>query len=227
MKLKLSRKKEEVPGVTSFILEPEEPFTWRAGQYLHYTLPHESADSRKIERYFTISSAPFEKNIRITTRLSEEGSSFKKTLFDLPIGSEIDVGYPDGHFVVDDPDKEMVFIAGGIGVTPYRSILLDLDHRELPINVTLLYANRDENFVYKSDLEELAERHEQLKIHYFVSPQKIDEDAIRKLVPDLGKPIMYISGPEPMVQAFEKMLAQMGVPDDHIKRDYFPGYDWP
>jgi ferredoxin-NADP reductase len=76
-------------------------------------------------------------------------------------------------------------------------------------------------------LDAIATRHPTLKIDYFIGDRRIDEAAIRAAVPDLAKPVFYISGPEPMVEAFEKMLKGMGVPDDHVKHDYFPGYDWP
>jgi ferredoxin-NADP reductase len=79
MKLRLIQKHQELHDVCSFVFEPEEPITWEAGQYMHYNFPHPDTDDRGVERWFTISTAPFEKNIRITTRLAlEKGSSFKK-----------------------------------------------------------------------------------------------------------------------------------------------------
>ena len=145
----------------------------------------------------------------------------------MSIGGVIEAEGPAGDFVVEDSSHEMVFIAGGIGITPYRSILLDLAHRELPMNVTLLYANRDNDFIFKKELEALAEKHPTFTIHYFVEPNRIDEDEIRENISSTEKPLFYLSGPEPMADALEKMLAQIGVPDEHIKRDYFPGYPWP
>lgn len=226
MKLTLIDKKEEIPGVTTFIWKTDEDFTWKAGQLLHYTLPHENPDDRGIERFFTISYPPSGKNITITTRFAgEKGSSFKRALFSLPIGGEIEADNLEGDFTVEDPSEEYVFIAGGIGITPFHSILLELDAQNLPINVKLLYANRDENFVFKEELDALAEKHPNFKIRYFVEPLRIDKAAIREEVPDLSRPIFYVSGPEPMVIAFEKMLGEMGIPAPHIKRDEFPGYD--
>src|SRR5207244_1615721 len=106
-------------------------------------------------------------------------------------------------------------------ITPYRSILLDLDHKGFSINTKLLYANRDKNFVFKEELEMLAEKHPNFKIKYFVNPNRIDEKAIKEKVPDLSKPIFYVSGPAPMVFAFEKMLDQIGVSKEHVKLDDF------
>lgn len=227
MKLTLISKKSEAGGATSFVFQPDSALAWQAGQFLHYTLPHKNPDERKTERYFTISAAPFEKNVMVTARFSEKGSSFKKALSALPIGGTIEAEGPEGDFVVDDPSAEFVFIAGGIGVTPYRSILLDLDNKGISIKCKLLYANRDNNFIFREELEALAKKHPNFRIRYFVDPERIDEAAIKQEAPDLAKPIFYVSGPEPMTEAFGKMLLGMGVADARLKRDYFPGYNWP
>ena len=236
MKLTLIDKRKEAGDATSFILKPEPPaadaapFTWQAGQFLHYTLPHDNPDDRKMERYFTISAAPHEGHIMITTRLLPDASkmsSFKKTLASLPIGGTIEADGPDGDFVIENPAAEFVFIAGGIGITPYRAILLDLDSRGVDIHARLLYSNRNQDFVFKSELDALAQKHKNFTIRYIVDPEKIDEAMIRQEIPDLTKPIVYVSGPEPMTEAFEKWMLAMGIPEAHLKRDYFPGYNWP
>lgn len=227
MKLTLIEKKTETSTATTFIFKADEELTWTAGQLLHYTLPHENPDDRGIERYFTISAAPSTKHITITTKFAgEKSSSFKKALFALPLGSVIEADGLEGDFILPDASQESVFIAGGIGITPYHSILAEADALGSDIHVTLLYANSDNEFVFKNELEQLTDKQPHFKIHYFVSPERINEEAIRKYVPDLTKPIFYISGPEPMVEAFEKMLAKMDIDDSHIKRDFFPGYTW-
>lgn len=231
MKITLNNKKKETPDVTSFIFSSRVPIKWTAGQFLFYTFPHDDTDQRGITRYFTVSSAPFEKHIMLTTRFAKEkSSSFKQKLFKSPIGTEIEVTDPDGDFAIEDlpagrhvPGNKYIFIAGGIGITPYRSILLDLDHKNLPINVTLLYANHDNNFVYKEELEALAAKHPTFKINYFVSPRHIEWKDIYGV---LGvQPLIYVSGPEPMVESFEKILKKNGVPESRTKFDFFPGYD--
>ncbi|MGH7267095.1 MAG: ferredoxin--NADP reductase [Candidatus Rokuibacteriota bacterium] len=228
MQLTLVAKKGETNDTTSFIFESAAPLTWRAGQFLRYALPHADPDDRQTSRYFTVASAPFEGVVMLTTRFMREGgSSFKRALQDISPGARVEVGQPAGDFVVDDPSAEYVFIAGGIGITPYRAILLDLDHRGLPINATLLYANRSAEFVYQGEIDAVASRHPRLRMRYFVAPERITEEAIRTAARDLRTRVFYISGPEPMVEALERTLAEMGVPDAHVKRDYFPGYDWP
>ena len=227
-KLTLEHKHQETKDTMSFRFMSEELKSWKPGQYLHYTLEHPHPDSRGSERYFTISSAPFEGHIQLTTRFSEKkSSSFKKALLGMTVGGTIEANGLEGDFVVENPDKSLVFIAGGIGVTPYRAILLALDHTRVPVNVDLLYANRDENFPYKAELERLAKKHATFRIHYFTGPKRLDEKAIVAAIGDVGKPLFYVSGPEPMVGAFEKILKSMDVPKSRVKTDYFPGYSWP
>lgn len=226
MKLKLIDKRQEAPEVYTFIFQPETPLTWQGGQFLIYTLPHADMDEKKDKRFFSIASAPAEKNIYLTTRITDKPSSFKKALLELPIGGEIEAEGPSGGFTADG-SKDYAFIAGGIGITSIRSILADLDAKKIPIKGRLLYANRDKNIAFKNDLEAIAGCNSEFRIDHFIDPERITEDSIKSLAPDLSKYVFFVSGPEPMVEAMEKMLAGMGIADDKIKRDYFPGYDWP
>lgn len=225
MKLNLTGRKTEVPGVESFIFEPTGPASWKAGQFFHYVLHHEPTDNRGSDRWFTIATAPSEKAVMITTRLAaDNGSSFKKALVALNIGDAIEVSELEGDFTVDDLEKEYVFIAGGIGITPFRSILKDLEQKGKQISATLLYANRDQNIAYKDELEALAKNNPGLKINYVISPERVDIAKIKSLVPDMQKPMFYVSGPEPMVESLGSALKEAGVPAERIKQDWFPGY---
>lgn len=225
MKLQLSKVKNELTDVRTFIFEPPQPLTWQPGQYMHYVLEHPEADDRGVERWFTIAAAPYEKHIQITTRLaSDHGSSFKRALIKLQPGDEIEADGPKGKFVLDDPVKQHIFIAGGIGITPFRAMLLQLDHDKQPINVDLLYANRNDNFVFDKELMNLADHHPQFKIHKFVDPARIETKDIKAVAAKLDDPEYYVSGPEPMVEAFEKTLKSMGIAEAKIHLDFFPGY---
>lgn len=225
MFLTLSGKKEEISNVTSFYFEPDHPLNWEPGQFLNYFLEDKNPDGRRIDRYFSIASAPFEGKLMLTTRFAKEISTFKKDLRHLNIGDRIEAKGPMGSFGVDDPSKEYVFLAGGIGITPFRSILLDLDYKKSAINVILLYANRNNEIIFKDELEGLGKKHSTFKIHYIIDPERIDENKIRSLISDLRTPNYYLSGPEPMLEAFVPMLSGMGVSNDKIKLDYFPGYE--
>jgi ferredoxin-NADP reductase len=224
MKLTLRERKQETPDVESFIFSLTEDLIWKPGQFLHYVLHHEPTDDRGSDRWFTIASAPFEKKVMITTRFdATRSSTFKKTLQELKLDEQIEVSDLDGDFVLGDADAKHVFIAGGIGVTPFHSILKEADHTGQKLDVTLLYANRDEHAPYKIEFDEFAVRNPKLRITYFIG-ERIDEAAIRKAVPDLKTPLFYVSGPEPMVESFGVLLKNMGVPSAQVKQDWFPGY---
>ncbi|SRR5258708_4420035 len=226
MKLTLINRKQEVENCFSFIFKPENSLSWKAGQFLHYHLDDPKPDERETNRFFSIAAAPFEENVMLTTKfMPGDGSTFKQDLQKLSLGQTLEVSGPNGSFIVEDPEKKYVFIAGGIGITPFRAILLQLNYEQKPINVTLLYANRNDQIIYQNELDVLNLNNPNFQIHYLIDPQKVDEQTVRSLVPDLKTPIFYISGPEPMVQAIETMLEGMGIEKERVKRDYFPGYE--
>jgi ferredoxin-NADP reductase len=227
MKFTLSATKQEANDTFSFIFAPEQPLQWKAGQLLRYVLNYPNPDDRGAERFFSIASAPHEKHVMLTTRFASKSSSFKKALKNLTPGDAIEAHDLEGDFVVDDSKKKFVFIAGGIGITPFRAILLDLDYNKKPLNVQLLYANHDNDFPYRKELDALRGRHPEFRIDYVVSPNRIDEKSIQQLVPDIQKPMLYVSGPEPMVESMDETLKKIGVPEERIKNDFFPGYEWP
>jgi ferredoxin-NADP reductase len=192
MKFTLSATMQEASETFSFIFAPEQPLQWKAGQLLRYVLNHPNPDNRGVERFFSIASAPHEKHVMVTTRFAPKSSSFKKALKNLSPGDAIEAHDLEGDFVVDDSEKTFVFIAGGIGITPFRAILLDLDYNKKPLNAQLLYANRDNDFPYRKELEAIRKRHPEFRIDYVVSPNRIDEKSIPRLVPDIQKPMFYV-----------------------------------
>ncbi len=182
-------------------------------------------DDRADDRFFSIASAPYEREIRITARYPDQPSSFKKALHDLPLGAEIDAEYPTGDFIIEDPSPSYVFLAGGIGITAFRPMLLDLAYKNQPINVTLIYANRSpDSILFKEDLEKLLPTNPNFKVHYLYDPERIDQNLIEQYVPDISDVTFYISGPEPMVESLYKMIEDMGVRPEKIKHDHYPGY---
>jgi ferredoxin-NADP reductase len=224
MQLRLIDRVQETSDVITFIWQTDEPLTWRAGQFMRYALPHE-ADDRGIPRWFTIAAPPYELYPRITTRFSSEKSStFKVALQALPIGGAIEASRPGGDFIVDDLTRPLVLLAGGIGITPFRSILLQLEHDGVPFSAHLLYANRTDEYPFRTELESLKAKHTTFSIEYFTGDQHITREAIEYVAASFARPLYYISGPEPMVIGYQDMLMTAGVPEVDIKTDYFPGY---
>jgi ferredoxin-NADP reductase len=224
LKLIFVKKEHEVENVYSFYFDAPEGITWTAGQFLHYTLNHPNADDRGIKRWFTISTAPFEKLVRITTRINEEkSSSFKSALMQLKEGDQIESEAPEGDFVFGDPNKKYVFFAGGIGITPFRSMLAQLEHEGKDFKVDFLYANRTDQLVFGDELSRLEQKHADFHIRKFIGDNKVTLETLKPYMDDQDT-IIYVSGPEPMVEDFDKQLKDAGMNEERVKGDYFPNY---
>jgi ferredoxin-NADP reductase len=223
MKLTLKEKRPEITGVKTFIFEPEQPISWQPGQYMHYVLEHPDQDDRGTERWFTIASAPFEKYIQITTRFDgERESSFKQALDAMDPGDTIEADGPKGKFILQEGEHHHVFIAGGIGITPFRSMLAHMAHDNKTARIDLLYANRDNVFVFGDELKSIRSENPDFQILEFVD-RRIEEPDLQKYLDDKSA-VFYISGPEPMVEAYEELFDKLGVEKDRVMTDYFPGY---
>jgi len=226
MKIILIKRIQEAKDVYSFIFKSEKQITWEAGQHIFLKIPHLNPDNRGIIRHFTISSAPFEKNISITSRFDiEKGSSFKKSLLKLRTGSTVEAFNLRGNFTIKDLKAKYAFIAGGIGITPYRSILLDLSNKKNSVNIILLYGNKEQDIVFKETLDAIESKYNWLKIHYIIEPQIIDEEIIENKVPDFKERIFYISGSLNMVKAIQNILLRLNIKESSILKDYFQGYE--
>lgn len=226
MKMKLIKKEPVAGDVVSFVFDPEQSVATKAGQYFHYILPHDSADDRGVERWFTNSAAPSEGSVRISTRLAgESGSSFKRALDGLEIGQEVEADGPEGSFTVEDFSRNYVFVAGGIGITPIRSILAEAKYNDSPLKATLLYGNRNENIPFKDELDAIAAANPDVVINYLVDPERIDAALVKRYVDAADDPLVYVSGPEPMVKSLGEELKNLGVAEESIKLDDFPGYE--
>lgn len=211
-------------SISNFWFKPARQFAFSPGQFLEYTLAHSYPDTRGVRRYFTIASSPTEPQVLLTSRFSEPSSTFKQALQKMKEGNEIVASKVAGDFVLpSDAQKKLAFIAGGIGITPFRSIvkyLLDTNQRR---DIVLLYGARGEDdLVFRNIFEEVQQKFGMRTVYVLERP--IDEATIRREIPDFQERLFYISGPEAMVQAMTKLLASMGIPRRQIKRDYFPGY---
>ena len=234
----LKQKLRITPDSLDFIFATnQKKFTYTPGQYVEWTLPHKNTDSRGNRRYFTLASSPTEEDIRIGVKFYDNGSSYKRALMSMNRETPIIAAQIAGDFVLPkDPEKKLVFIAGGIGITPYRSMvkyLLDTNEKR---TITILYSARTTNdFAYKNIFEQ-ARNELGIKTLYIVTDQgttishqhirteTIKAEMIKKEVPDYLERIFYISGTQSMVKAMKAILSDIGVPSHQVKVDYFSGY---
>ncbi len=224
MKLILKKIVQNTSDIKTFVFDNNGTIGWIAGQYMRYQLPHSNPDDRGISRFFTISSAPFEKDIHLTTRITPPSSTFKQSLNNLKIGQTIEAFGPNGKFIVQDPDSPSIFIAGGIGITPYYSIIKQLHHQKAPINTTLLYANKTEDAVFKKELDKFAQISPSFRIEYFIGDNRLEISHIQRLISKSPSSTIYLSGPEQMMASLSKSLLDIGVAEESIWHDFFPGY---
>ena len=133
---------------------------------------------------------------------------------------------PQGEFIIEEYSKSYVFIAGGIGITPFRSILVELDHIEKlkEMEIILLYSNRNNDIVFKDELDLLAIRNTTFKVRYIISPEVCNIEMLKAVIPGYRDKTYYISGPPGMVASIGESLAAENIDDSQINRDFFPGY---
>ncbi len=227
--LTFDKQVQELPGVVSFQFKPQPGLRWHAGQYMVYFMPGAAFDFLlPFVRPFTISTSPDEGYVRITTRIIDRPSVFKRQLLKIQPGARVLAGGPYGFFTLTDTSKEYVFLAGGIGITAFRAILADLTARGTMPRITLFYSNRSADILFKSELDRLAKRFPQFTVRYLTDPERIDATMVRTHVPDVMAPTYYLSGPKPMVVGVSKQLQQeLGIPRSQLKHDAFDGYPWP
>ena len=221
--LTLTSKENLAGNVWAFRFEADTPTSWTPGQFIRIELPHDNPDDEGTKRWFTISSTPHEGYIQITTRVTD--TTFKQALAALPIGGTINlVEQPDGDFVWQESEKPLVFIAGGIGITPFYSMLKARGHSGQPVLATLIYNGRTDELPFKVEFEEASRRHPEFKVHYVIGEQ-LTTEKLTELVPNISSSQVYISGAESMVEALGKQLEESGLANDNLHQDFFPHYN--
>ena len=233
--LKLKEKIRLSQDVFEFVFTRDRYNAFRPGQYMEWTLAHAHADSRSVRRYFTIASSPTDRDIRLGVKFYAPSSTFKKALFSLQPGDSIVASQLSGDFTLPrDASEKLVFIAGGIGITPFRSMVQYLLDKGEKRPITILYANKTPaDAVYRDTLDR-AEHELGIKTVYaYTDPnapqivgsvRSIDAQVIAREIPDYKERTFYISGPQGMVSAYKDALLDMGIGRSNIKTDYFPGF---
>lgn len=227
MILNFVEKVQNTSDCFSFFFKPSGPVIFKAGQHMNFTLPHDDPDNRGISRFFTVASAPHESRIMITTRIAQKQSStFKKALMSMEKGRNISALPPQGEFIIEDYSKSYVFIAGGIGITPFRAILFDLDYNKKikEMEIFLLYSSRSNEIAFRDEFDLLVSQNASFKVRYVISPEVCNIEMLRITVPDYRDKTYYISGPPGMVKSIGESLAADNIDDSQLKYDFFPGY---
>jgi ferredoxin-NADP reductase len=234
---KLKDRKEVAEGTMTFRFEKPSGWTFKAGQYLDMTLlgPPE-ADSEGNVRSFSIASAPHEETLMVATRMRD--TAFKRVLRTMPFGTAVKVEGPSGGLILHkDFTRTAVLLAGGIGITPFRSIVHWAAKEKLPHRILLFYSNRrPEDAPFLAELQSLEKDNPKYKLIASMTEMEkscrpwsgetglINQEMLGRHLKDAASPIYYIAGPPPMVKGLHEMLNKAGMNDDDIRAEEFGGY---
>jgi ferredoxin-NADP reductase len=236
-KVKLMSRQEIAFGTMAFHFEKPKGFAYKAGQFGDLTLfnPPET-DAEGNTRSFSLASAPYEGDLMVATRMRD--TAFKRVLKTMEVGTEISLDAPYGSLTLhDDARIPAVFLSGGIGVTPVRSIVLQATHDHLPHKIFLFDSNRrPEDAAFLGELTDAQKENPNFTLVGTMTEMEKSAKAWRgetgfvtktmliKSIKDFNLPIYYLSGPKAMVAAMRKVLSEVGVKDDKVSTEEFTGY---
>ncbi|MCC7487082.1 MAG: FAD-dependent oxidoreductase [Burkholderiales bacterium] len=235
--VRLTRSASVAEGTKAFFFSRPAGFTFHAGQSLLLSLiaPPET-DGEGDSRTFTIASAPHEPELMIATRMRD--TAFKRVLQSLPPGTGLDIDGPNGEMILeDDASRPVVFLAGGIGITPFRSMALCAAHARLPHRIVLIYGNRrSEDAAFLDELEETGRRNPNFRLVAVMSeagksahPWSGETGFIRRALIErhVAEPktaLYYFAGPPAMTAAMRALLEELGVGEASMRYEEFYGY---
>lgn len=236
-RVKLLGREEVAEGTIAFHLEKPAGFEFKAGQYLDVTqISPPEKDNEGIARSLSIASAPEEKDLIFATRM--RNTAFKRVMKTMPLGSELEIEGPYGSFTLhNNAARPAVLLAGGIGITPFRSMLLQAANKKLPHRLILFYSNRrPEDAAFLEEIQKLQKSNEKFTFVGIMTAMEkstrswngekdhLSVELIAKYCKDLSAPIYYVVGPPGMVVSVRKTLNDAGVNDDDIRSEEFGGY---
>jgi ferredoxin-NADP reductase len=237
-KVKLKALKTICTGTTAFYFEKPEDFEFEAGQFVNFTLlSPDDTDLQGNSRALSIASAPHEGNLMVAMRLRP--TAFKRNLNSLPLGSELLLQGPYGWMTLPrNGARPAVLLAGGIGITPFRSLIWNAAESLSPRRIFLFYSVRvPEEAAFLEELQEMERYNGRYKLICTVTqPEKasmswrgetgrISIEMLSKWIPDLSVPIYYIAGPPGMVTGVRNMLIGSGIAEEDIRAEEFSGYE--
>jgi len=234
---KLKDREEVAEGTMAFRFEKPSGWTFKPGQYLDMTLldPPET-DSEGNVRSFSIASAPHEETLMVATRMRD--TAFKRVLKTMAIGTAIKIEGPSGNLILQNGvTRTVVFLAGGIGITPFRSIVHWAAKERLPNRIVLFYSNRrPEDAPFLAELQSVEKDNPRYKLIASMTEMEkshrpwngetglIDQEMLGRYLKGAASPIYYIAGPPAMVKGLHEMLNKAGMNDDDIRAEEFVGY---
>ncbi|HJV11695.1 MAG TPA: FAD-dependent oxidoreductase [Burkholderiales bacterium] len=233
--VKLVGREELAEGTLAFRLEKPAGFQFKAGQAIVLELLDPPAEDGQKRRTFSLVSAPFESTLVIATRMRD--TAFKRALRALPDGASLKLTGPIGQFTLADAARPAVFLAGGIGITPFMSMLRQAAQNQSPQTLLLLYSNRrPEDAAFLEELQALERQNRNFRLVATMTEMSksarawsgqtgfVDAALISRATHGLQAPVIYVVGPPAMVLAMQETLRGAGVSDEDIRSEEFYGY---
>jgi ferredoxin-NADP reductase len=234
---RLLSRHEVAEGTMAFRFERPANWAFKAGQYLDMTLldPSETNAEGNV-RSFSIASAPHEETLMVATRM--RAMAFKRVLKTMSFGTSVKIEGPSGDLILqNEVTRTVVFLAGGIGITPFRSIVHWAAKEKLPNRIVLFYSNRrPEDASFLAELQSLERDNPKYKLIASMTEMEkslrrwsgetglIDQEMLGRYLTGAVSPIYYIAGPPAMVKGLHEMLNKAGMNDDYIRAEEFAGY---
>ena len=214
-------------GTMAFHFDKPAGFTFKAGQAVELLLPDPAGGAIDIGHAFSIVTAPFENDLVIATRM--RASAYKNALRSLAPGAQVRLDGPFGSLTLHNKrSRAAVFIAGGIGITPFMSMLRQAARDGMPQRIALIYSNRRrQDAAFLGELEAMERANANFRLVTTMTEEGgalVDVAAIAKAASGLPEPIFYVAGPPAMVEAMRKILGAAGIDDDDIRSEDFYGY---
>jgi ferredoxin-NADP reductase len=234
MRATVAEKREVAKGTLFVRFAVDDYPDYRPGAYFWVELSDRGRDDEKgLRRHISLATSPTERGlVGLAARIRD--SAFKQTLAELEVGDQVQVEEPKGQFLLpEDTDAEYVFVAGGIGITVFRSMLQFIADEALPYRVTLVYSNRDrESAAFLDELEELERRIDGLRVVLTMTDEPdwegetrhLDADVLGELLGGLDGKTFLVAGPPQMAEAVADSLTGAGLPEEHVLADKFSGY---
>lgn len=219
MKLVYLDRQNEVGQIESLFFRSDDLKSWQAGQYINLTMP--DVPPAMADRLFSIASAPFEGVIQITTVIGP--SDFKQRMNKLKKDEIIEADQLGGDFIWQEEPIKKLFIAGGIGISAFRPIILERAHKGLSLNTRLLYAGKPERRPFISEIQEAANNDSTFKTIDFIN-DRLTIDSLIKAVPDYEDRLIYLAGSQEFVEGLGEDLMAKGLRRERIKYDWFDNY---
>lgn len=235
MKAVFDHSQEEAANIRTFWFKPERPMDYTAGQYTELTLKHDNPDDRGVKRWYTLSSPPGHELVSITTKYAgdDKTSTFKKALFHLAPGTEVNLAEAMGDFVMPkDASIPLIFVAGGIGLTPFHSMFESMAEHTEHRDIRFIYGVHTEDEIIFQDTFARAGIHATIVVGepsdaWGGERGRLTAEMIIGLSQPADNALIYMSGPEPMIESLEKDMQAQGVDKRQLVTDFFPGYPDP